>query len=343
LLDSKSAQHHHRLPQFPCSAFGAPTLLDLQVSTGKSSRNSNSNSNNNNASSGGGGGSSTSIVRLVEEFPTHTFASWGRAKAELRRRLAIRCKEAIPVTSNSHNGGSVALVVDRCAARAVSAAAVTLGTVCGDLKSVESVVAARADGMGPSDISEHLWQLRDLAKQCDSVLECGVRGGESSWAILLGLLQGRKDAQEGPQRQEQLSSSGSNGSGGGKRSHVLLQRLQDMQAAGVVPDGASHATGASSSEKKKRLYQNDIDECANAPFKAALRRHEGEVASMSFWKSDLELDLDRDLPESEGGRVDMLFIDTLHVYGQVSQLVHAPVVPSLLLSRMHSFTHSCTH
>ena len=80
-----------------------------------------------------------------------------------------------------------------------------------------------------------------------------------------------------------------------------------------------------------------------AAFKAALRRHEGEVASMSFWKSDLELDLDRDLPESEGGRVDMLFIDTLHVYGQVSQLVHAPVVPSLLLSRMHSFTHSCTH
>ena len=63
----------------------------------------------------------------------------------------------------------------------------------------ESVVAARADGMGPSDISEHLWQLRDLAKQCDSVLECGVRGGVVVGDLPASSREGRTP--RGPQRQ----------------------------------------------------------------------------------------------------------------------------------------------
>ncbi len=39
----------------------------------------------------------------------------------------------------------------------------------------------------PSDINEHLPQLRELAKECQSVTELGVRGMISTWAILQGL------------------------------------------------------------------------------------------------------------------------------------------------------------
>ena len=35
-----------------------------------------------------------------------------------------------------------------------------------------------------TDIVEHLPTLEALASECGSVLECGVRGGESSWALL---------------------------------------------------------------------------------------------------------------------------------------------------------------
>lgn len=40
----------------------------------------------------------------------------------------------------------------------------------------------------PSDINEHLPTLLSCAEKCSSVLETGVRGCVSSWAILLGLL-----------------------------------------------------------------------------------------------------------------------------------------------------------
>jgi hypothetical protein len=39
----------------------------------------------------------------------------------------------------------------------------------------------------PSDINEHLPLLKDLAKQCESVVEIGVRNMVSTWGILKGL------------------------------------------------------------------------------------------------------------------------------------------------------------
>ena len=40
----------------------------------------------------------------------------------------------------------------------------------------------------PSDINEHLPILYNHAKKCESVLETGVRGVISSWALIYGLL-----------------------------------------------------------------------------------------------------------------------------------------------------------
>lgn len=45
----------------------------------------------------------------------------------------------------------------------------------------------------PSDIFQHLETLYKYTKECDSVLECGVRDVVSSWAFLWGLVEGRKD------------------------------------------------------------------------------------------------------------------------------------------------------
>lgn len=44
----------------------------------------------------------------------------------------------------------------------------------------------------PSDINEHLPTLKDLASECKSVLELGVRTGVSTWAFIEGLPQGAK-------------------------------------------------------------------------------------------------------------------------------------------------------
>ena len=40
----------------------------------------------------------------------------------------------------------------------------------------------------PSDINEHLSILYKYAKECNSIIECGVRGCVSSWALTFGLL-----------------------------------------------------------------------------------------------------------------------------------------------------------
>ena len=42
----------------------------------------------------------------------------------------------------------------------------------------------------PSDINEHLPNLRDLASECDSVIEMGVRYCVSTWAFIEGLRPG---------------------------------------------------------------------------------------------------------------------------------------------------------
>jgi hypothetical protein len=46
----------------------------------------------------------------------------------------------------------------------------------------------------PGDISEHLLTLMFLAKECDSILECGVRTIVSSWAFVNGLVIGNTNA-----------------------------------------------------------------------------------------------------------------------------------------------------
>jgi hypothetical protein len=45
----------------------------------------------------------------------------------------------------------------------------------------------------PSDINEHLPVLCKYAKECESVIECGVRNCISSWALVFGLLNNNKE------------------------------------------------------------------------------------------------------------------------------------------------------
>ena len=44
----------------------------------------------------------------------------------------------------------------------------------------------------PSDINEHLPILYKYAKECESIIECGVRKCVSSWALAFGLLNNNK-------------------------------------------------------------------------------------------------------------------------------------------------------
>lgn len=45
----------------------------------------------------------------------------------------------------------------------------------------------------PSDINEHLPILCRYAADCDSIIECGVRNGVSTWSLVLGLLRNEND------------------------------------------------------------------------------------------------------------------------------------------------------
>ena len=48
----------------------------------------------------------------------------------------------------------------------------------------------------PSDINEHIMTLYALAKECDTILECGVRTIVSSWAFVNGLVDRPTTAQK---------------------------------------------------------------------------------------------------------------------------------------------------
>lgn len=48
----------------------------------------------------------------------------------------------------------------------------------------------------PSDINEHLPTLFKYAKECESIIELGVRGCVSSWAFGYGLLKNEKDTKK---------------------------------------------------------------------------------------------------------------------------------------------------
>ena len=48
----------------------------------------------------------------------------------------------------------------------------------------------------PSDINEHLPTLFNYATKCEIILECGVRGCVSSWALANGLLHNNKSTKK---------------------------------------------------------------------------------------------------------------------------------------------------
>ncbi len=107
----------------------------------------------------------------------------------------------------------------------------------------------------PLDINEHLPTLYKYAKECDSVLECGVRGCISSWAFVYGLID-------------------------------------------------------NDNNKTKKMILNDIVTCDIDEFLNSTKY----ISNLKIdykWCSDLELDIDEN--------VDLIFIDTLHVYGQLKR------------------------
>jgi len=105
----------------------------------------------------------------------------------------------------------------------------------------------------PSDIHEHLPTLYRYATECESVVECGVRGCISSWALTYGLLHNNKPTKS-----------------------ILLNDLTRCNIQGL------------------------LDATKDLPIKVNYE-----------WKNDLDIVL----PAS----VDMVFIDTWHVYGHLKR------------------------
>jgi hypothetical protein len=108
-----------------------------------------------------------------------------------------------------------------------------------------------------SDINEHLPTLYRYAKECDRILETGVRGCISSWAVLCGLMD---------------------------------------SVDGGVP---------------KHLFLNDIDPYDIHDLLECSRDLSPPVQVEYQWINNLELNLDQP--------VDMVFIDTWHIYGQLKR------------------------
>ena len=102
-----------------------------------------------------------------------------------------------------------------------------------------------------SDINQHLPTLYNYAKECESIIECGVRGCVSSWAFASGLIDNKKD--------------------------------------------------------KKTLLLNDIEKCEVDLFLSLTKNTNVNVSCK--WVSDLDLKISEN--------VDMVFIDTFHVYAQL--------------------------
>jgi len=105
----------------------------------------------------------------------------------------------------------------------------------------------------PSDINEHLPTLYRYATECESIIELGVRGCISSWALVNGLLQNKKTTKK-----------------------ILLNDLTECDIRSLLD------------------VTNDL----------------GVVVEYK-WMNDLHLILQDD--------VDLTFIDTWHVYGQLKR------------------------
>ena len=105
----------------------------------------------------------------------------------------------------------------------------------------------------PSDINEHLPTLFQYATKCQSILELGVRGCVSSWALVCGLL---------------------------NNNHSI-----------------------------KKIILNDIIPC---DINELLQHTQSLDIDVTYeWKNDLELELKEN--------VDLTFIDTWHIYGQLKR------------------------
>jgi len=104
------------------------------------------------------------------------------------------------------------------------------------------------------DINEHLPTLCNYAKECESIIECGVRGCVSSWAFAYGLLHNKSSI--------------------------------------------------------KKMLLNDIEPCDIKEFLTTTNEIKGLQVNY-WWCSDLDLNITEN--------VDLVFIDTLHVYGQLKR------------------------
>jgi hypothetical protein len=123
-----------------------------------------------------------------------------------------------------------------------------------------------------SDINEHLPTLYKYSKECESVLECGVRGVISSWACLKGIVENNKTV--------------------------------------------------------KKLTCCDLSRSENIDSLEKIAQNLG-VQFTFLEKNDLEIDIDS---------VDLTFIDTWHIYGQLKRELKklAPVTNKYII--MHDTT-----
>lgn len=131
-----------------------------------------------------------------------------------------------------------------------------------------------------SDINEHLNCLYNLAFQCESVLELGVRSAVSSWAFVRGLYQAKKKAQDGKFQPKLVGCD--------LEFHPNIKQIQvTAKSVGI---------------------------------------------SYTFIKGN---DLDIEVPDKQ---YDMIFIDTLHVYGQLKRELakYAPLAKKWIV--MHDTT-----
>jgi hypothetical protein len=184
------------------------------------------------------------------------------------------------------------------------------------------------------------------------VLECGVRGVHSSWAFLHGLVRRRDDRDAAAVE----AAAGAAACSGGGAGHGASAR---PLSHGSCPAAAAAAAASAAAEPlveplvEPFIVQNDLDDCYSPQFAAAAAR--AGVPLRFHWKDDLTLDLPRDLgpPSRAAGSatasrasgasgtaaskndatlagpqsVGLVFIDTLHVYGQVCNRprVHRPI------------------
>ena len=105
----------------------------------------------------------------------------------------------------------------------------------------------------PSDINEHLPTICKYASECESVMELGVRGCVSSWALVKGLMENNKS--------------------------------------------------------KKQILLNDITSCDINKLLNVVK--DMDIVVNYQWISDLDLNIEEN--------VDMTFIDTWHIYGQLKR------------------------